>query len=199
MQLTSCGGTATPGLARGKQLYDTCVPCHGKEGAGDQALGAPAIAGLPQWYVEAQLSKFKGSVRGAHPEDNEGARMRPMAKTLSLPGDISSVSEYVAGLTEVRPVHTLQGGDAQAGSVRYQTVCMVCHGADGRGMEPLKSPSLVAQADWYLLSQIKKFKSGMRGAHPEDITGSQMRAMAMTLENDQAMLDVIAYIQTLSR
>jgi cytochrome c553 len=199
MLLASCGGTATPGLARGKQLYDTCVPCHGREGAGDQALGAPAIAGLPQWYVEAQLTKFKGGMRGAHPDDVEGARMRPMAKTLSLPGDIASVSQYVAGLTEVRPAHTLQGGDAQAGASRYQTICLVCHGPDGRGMEPLKSPSLIAQADWYMLSQIKKFQSGMRGAHPEDVTGGQMRAMAMTLENEQAIMDVIAYIQTLSR
>jgi cytochrome c553 len=197
--LSSCGGSTTPGLARGQQLYDTCVPCHGEHGEGSRNLGAPAIAGLPQWYLEGQLAKFRDGVRGAHPEDVEGARMRPMARTLSLEGDVTSVAQYVASLPEVSPDHTLRGGNAQAGAARYQTVCMVCHGNDGRGMEPLKSPSLVAQADWYMLAQLNKFKTGMRGAHPQDITGGQMRAMAMTLESDQAVLDVIAYIQTLKR
>jgi len=197
--LSACGGTPTPGLARGAQLYDTCVPCHGEQGQGSHDLSAPAIAGLPQWYVEAQLTKFKGGQRGAHPNDVEGARMRPMARTLTRPTDVTSVAQYVAGLAEVHPVHTLPAGDPQAGASRYNTVCIVCHGPDGRGMEPLKSPSLVAQADWYMLSQLKKFKSGMRGAHPEDISGSQMRAMAMTLEDEKVMMDVIAYIQTLSR
>ena len=41
-----------------------------------------AIAGQAQWYLEAQLVKFKNGVRGAHPDDMEGSRMRPMARTL---------------------------------------------------------------------------------------------------------------------
>jgi cytochrome c553 len=197
--VNSCGGGSAPGVARGGQLYDTCVPCHGERGEGDRTVGAPAIAGLPQWYVEAQLTKFRGGVRGAHPNDVEGARMRPMAKSLNHATDVTSVAQYVARFEEIQPQHTLEGGDPQRGAERYRTVCVVCHGKDGRGMEPLKSPSLVAQADWYMLSQLRKFKNGMRGAHPEDITGSQMRAMAMTLEDEKAMMDVISYIQTLKR
>jgi cytochrome c553 len=74
-----CGGSASSGLARGNALYDTCAPCHGENGAGDQNLRAPSIAGLPQWYVEAQLNKFSKAHRGQHPDDLEGARMRPTA------------------------------------------------------------------------------------------------------------------------
>ena len=50
-----------------------------------------------------------------------------------------------------------------------------------------------------MLAQLKKFKEGIRGAHPKDITGMQMRPMAMILPDEQAMKDVIAYIQTIAK
>jgi hypothetical protein len=49
------------------------------------------------------------------------------------------------------------------------------------------------------LTQLKNFKSGVRGTNPQDITGAQMRPMSMILADEQAMKDVIAYIQTLSK
>ena len=188
-----------PGIAHGREIYQTCVPCHGAAGQGSHILGAPAIAGLPQWYLEAQLTKFRTGVRGAHPDDAEGARMRPMARTLWKEGDIPSVAEYVSKLPAVSVAATLPGGDPNQGRQRYTSVCIACHGPDGKGMEALKAPGLTHQADWYMLSQLDKFKSGMRGAHPSDITGSQMRAMAMTLPDSQAMRDVVAYIRTLAK
>ena len=44
---------------------------------------------------------------------------------------------------------------------------------------------------------LKKFKEGVRGTNPQDIGGMQMRPMSMTLVDEQAMKDVIAYIRTL--
>lgn len=192
-----CGGAPQSGIARGNQLYDTCVPCHGERGLGDQELGSPAIAGLPQWYLDAQLHKFARGIRGAHPDDMEGARMRPMARTLKNDSDIASVAEYVASLPPVRPGDTFPAGNVESGRTRYDGLCVTCHGTTGTGNQELGSPDLTHQADWYMLSQLKKFKGGMRGAHPEDIQGAQMAAMSQTLEDDQAMKDVIAYIRTL--
>lgn len=185
----------TPGLARGEALFDTCVPCHGADGQGQQALGAPNIAGLPQWYVEAQLRKFQEGHRGAHPFDTVGIRMKSMAMSLDLEGDLESVAEYVATmpLTALEPV--LEGGDPQAGQASYQ-MCVACHGAEGQGMEAVNSPPLVGQADWYLLAQLEKFKKGWRGANPNDISGATMRPNAMLLD-ETAMANVVAYIQTL--
>jgi cytochrome c oxidase subunit 2 len=138
-------------------------------------------------------------MRGAHPEDLEGHRMRPMARTLTHPGDIESVAEYVSKMSLVRPAHSMIDGDPAAGGAKYNSVCVACHGADGRGMEALKSPWLSGQSDWYLYAQLLKFRSGMRGAHSQDLMGSQMRAMAMTLENDAAVKNVVAYIRTLQK
>jgi hypothetical protein len=39
----------------------------------------------------------------------------------------------------------------------------------------------------------------MRGYHPDDIFGTQMQAMSMTLQDEQAMRNVIAYIKTLAK
>ena len=33
---------------------------------------APTIAGLDQWYVEAQLKNYKSGLRGLHAEDTAG-------------------------------------------------------------------------------------------------------------------------------
>lgn len=185
---------AEAGLQRGEALFDTCVPCHGAEGAGNRELGAPAIAGLPQWYVQNQLEKFQSGIRGAHPDDLEGLRMKPMAVSLNREGDIASVAEYVASLHAVFPERTVEG-NAGRGAGAYG-VCVTCHGPRARGNELLGSPPLVATDDWYLLAQLRKFRTGMRGADPRDTWGATMRPQAMTLD-DQAMSDVLAYIRTL--
>lgn len=199
LSLWGCGNRARTGIARGGELYDTCRPCHGDGGAGNPSLGAPAIAGLPLWYLEAQLDKFRSGIRGAHPEDAEGHRMRPMARSLNLEGDVSSVSQFVASLPARPAPRTLPGGDAAVGAAQYTTVCVVCHGADAMGIEAMGAPTLVNQADWYMVKQIEKFKSGVRGADPRDLHGQQMAAMSGLLADRQAMLDVIAYIQTLRK
>ena len=73
--------TAPAGVERGAQVFDYCVQCHGADGAGNPDIEAPAIAGLPAWYVEAQIHKFRDGTRGAHPDDLPGLRMRPMSRT----------------------------------------------------------------------------------------------------------------------
>lgn len=194
-----CARTHGPGLARGEQVFDTCAPCHGAAGHGNAAIGAPAIAGLPEWYVAAQLVKFKSSMRGAHPDDAAGQRMRPLARALYREGDVASAARYVATLTPQKPVHTLTGGNAAGGEARYSGICVTCHGSSAEGNEALGAPPLAHQADWYMYAQLVKYKNGQRGAHPDDVSGGQMAAMAQTLEDSTAMMDVIAHIRTLQK
>jgi cytochrome c oxidase subunit 2 len=52
-------------------------------------------------------------------------------------------------------------------------------------------------SDWYLVTQLKNFKQGIRGAHPKDLYGPQMASMAAMLGDDQAMNDLVAYINSL--
>jgi cytochrome c553 len=184
-------------LERGAELFELCAQCHGGTGAGDQSLGAPSIAGLDQWYLEAQLEKFRQGIRGTHADDLTGLRMRPMAVTLIHEGDVADVSAFVASLPPVpaSPVNT--GGNAKKG-MTYYMVCVSCHGKQGAGDVRLKAPPLVRNSDWYLLAQLRKFKAGIRGTNPKDLTGMLMRPQALTL-NEQAMKDVVAYIMTMPR
>ena len=188
----ACGRPAT-GLALGEELFETCAPCHGANGVGNPEIAAPGIAGLPQWYVETQLQGFQAGFRGEHADDLPGLRMRPMAVSLRE-GDIPSVAEYVASLTPAFAPSTLHG-NAGAGAEIY-TPCVACHGTDGLGNEALHAPPLVQMDDWYLLQELQNFKQGARGAVTGDTWGITMRVNTLVL-SDEAMEDVVAYVQTL--
>jgi len=183
-----------PGISRGAALWGNCVPCHGASGEGNQALGAPAIAGLPQWHVQYQLESFNKGWRGSHPMDTIGIRMKSMARTLRLEGDLESVSEYVASLPPVA-LPAILPGDPALGQQEY-AFCSACHGPEGKGIEAAGYPPLAGQSDWYLLAQYEKFLNGKRGNHPDDVNGGMMATNARTRPLD-TVANVFAYIRTL--
>ena len=190
------GSARAQGTARGETLFEICATCHGEYGEGIRLFAAPAIAGMGQWYIQAQLEKFRTGARGAHPDDVEGLRMRPMSRTLRTEEDVAEVAAYVASLSAVSLPRSLEG-DPQKGKVLY-TTCATCHGANGEGNRQLFGPSVNRTSDWYLLEQLKKYKSGVRGGNPKDTTGIMMRPMALVLPDEQAMQDVVAYMMTLA-
>jgi len=187
---------AADDLERGEALYKLCAQCHGPEGTGNPTIAAPTLAGLPTWYVESQVHKFRDGVRGAHPDDMAGLRMGPMARTLRSDDDVKAVAAYVGSLPPTSPDATLEGGDATRGQALF-ALCTTCHGPDAAGNQTLFAPKLRHNSDWYMLAQLQKFKAGLRGANPQDTTGMLMRPMALTLPDEQAMKDVVAYILTL--
>lgn len=197
--LTACEGPSPDraSLKYSEDLYDGCTQCHGDNGEGNQAVGAPAIAGLERWYIKAQLRKFKKSQRGWHADDMAGKRMQPMALALDTDEKVDLVAAYVASLPHTSPAPTLEGGNPETGKIYFAT-CVQCHGADARGNLDEFGPPLAGASDWYLLTQLQNFKAGARGTHADDVTGAKMRPFSMTLPNEQAMKDVIAYIGTLS-
>jgi cytochrome c oxidase subunit 2 len=182
--------------ARATELWELCVQCHGADGAGDAAAGAPAIAGLPEWFVATQLRNFKAGLRGMHPGDTTGLRMYPMSLWLKDDADIQTVSAHVAALPPVRPPPSLEGGDAARGAALYAT-CATCHGPEGQGVQAMNGPPLAQASDWYLLASLEKFKAGIRGGDPRNANAVLMRSFSNMLADEQAMKDVIAYVRSL--
>lgn len=86
-------------LARGKDHYqNVCAACHGNDGLGNVALNAPALAGVDDWYLHRAYEKFRGEIRGAHPDDQYGAQMVRMAPVLADRALSRDVIAYVATL-----------------------------------------------------------------------------------------------------
>lgn len=197
------GSLALPGVtladeaARGQALYDLCAQCHGSNAGGMELSLAPAIAGLDAWYVESQLKMFRSGARGLHPDDVGGMRMSPMSRWLRSDADITAVAAYVASLPPVAPTPVVHGGDAEAGKTFYQT-CLACHGAEAQGNQAMNAPPLRNMSDWYLVGALEKYKAGVRGSDPANTNAVLMRGMSNILPNDQAIKDVVAYLDTLA-
>jgi len=88
-------------------------------------------------------------------------------------------------------------GDPAKGKVAYE-ICAVCHGASGEGTPELNVPKIGGQEEWYVARQLQNFKSGLRAPTTSDVYGTQMRALSMTLTNDQEIADVAAYVASMS-
>ncbi|MGE4658590.1 MAG: c-type cytochrome [Gammaproteobacteria bacterium] len=87
-------------------------------------------------------------------------------------------------------------GDVARGEVEF-AVCAVCHGDNGEGNAALNSPRLSGMEIFYTVRQLQYFRDGLRAPDASDVYGTQMRAIAMTLEGDQVLQDLAAYIATL--
>ena len=90
----------------GEELFELCVQCHGNAGQGNALALAPSIAGLSEWYLKAQLEKFKSGARGMHPDDLGGLRMYPMSLAIRDDDQIAALASYVASLPPVCLLYT---------------------------------------------------------------------------------------------
>ncbi len=179
----------------GKPLYAVCGACHGSQGEGNQALNGPKLSGQGDWYLKRQLSYFKQGTRGAHDQDVYGKQMAPMAATLADDAAMNNVVAYIKTLPD-KPAPSTLKNNAANGRNHYVT-CVTCHGPDGRGTQATNAPRLTGMSDWYMVTQLKNFKQGIRGAHPKDLYGAQMASMSSFMADDQAINDIVAYINTL--
>jgi cytochrome c oxidase subunit II len=195
-QTTFAQVRAKPGadVAAGQQLYAVCAACHGAQGEGNAAMHAPKLAGQGDWYLKRQLANYKQGARGTHEKDVFGKMMAPMAATLADEAAVDNVVAYIRTLPDQRAPTTVRG-DAARGAGRYVT-CATCHGPDGRGIAATNAPRLKGMSDWYLVTQLKNFREGVRGGHPSDMYGAQMALMAAMLTDDRAIDDLAAHINT---
>jgi len=84
----------------GKRRYAVCSGCHGAGGAGNEAVHAPRLAGVDDWYLATEIKKFHNGVRGADPNDAEGSAMAPMTRALNNDKVIRDLAAYISTLKE---------------------------------------------------------------------------------------------------
>jgi len=90
--------------ARGQDYYrNLCSACHGGNALGNDLLGAPALAGVSDWYLLSSYQGFLDGLRGQHADDTYGAQMARLAPALPDSDDLQDVIAYVATLPPQRP------------------------------------------------------------------------------------------------
>jgi len=179
----------------GNLFTGACAPCHGGSGAGYASEFSPKISGQEDWYLSRQLANFRNDLRGAHDSERWAKQMNFHIKDFA-PAQLDSFVAYIGTLQDTPAEVTIEG-DTTRGQQLYAQTCSLCHGENGMGNPALNSPRLAGMSDWYMVTQLQKFRTGLRGDHPEDIFGLQMVPFAMALPDEQALLDVVAYINLL--
>lgn len=145
-----------PGATRmGHRLFvDNCAACHGIEGRGGVAIGAPNLIDNDwQWggTPEAILTSILDGRHGTMP---------PFEGTLSK-DDITRLANYVQSLSGA-PQSPARAAEGKA----LFATCAACHGAEGKGNPALGAPNLTQPHRLYggdlatLEQTIRKGRSG---------------------------------------
>ena len=187
----------------GHRSYDVCAGCHGFLGEGNELIGAPRLAGVEAWYLERQVLNFREGIRGHVDGDASGKRMALMAQSVDSDRELGDLLAWIGTLPAPAPAAGALSSAAVTGNVEggrtLYALCSACHGSDGSGSESLGAPALVTLDGWYLLDQLSAYAEGIRGTHPSDTFGMQMRALATSFDTDVERLDLASFIDSLRR
>ena len=83
---------------------DFCMECHRFNGHGELAFKSAPIAALPDWYINAQISKFLDGRRGYHPDDEAGHKMQKMALRPESKEQLANIIAYITTLAKEHPI-----------------------------------------------------------------------------------------------
>ena len=158
----------------GAVLYEeNCAACHGRDGRGNQLLGSPNLVDGNSLYgndAGALLTSILDGRRGVMPGlggvlGHEGAN-EAAAYVLSLNG-YQAPADWVA-----------------AGKVRFEALCVACHGVDGQGNQALGAPDLTDDVWLYgrdfnrMTQTIRDGRNGYMPAWRERLGEDRARAIA---------------------
>ena len=183
-------------VSMGEQIYQHCKVCHGPRGLGGQEGKYPRIAGLPQTYVEKQLSDFKSRKRLNKPmipvfknwRFNQEAMAAIAAYINQLPLDELDIPAYEPQ-AEILAQFESREEMVEVGEGIFED-CIQCHGEQATGKADKKSPPLIDQYPAYLRKQLGDFAGGRRShENSETLFGE--------LAPDEVEA-LIAYLATLS-
>ncbi|MFT6950480.1 MAG: cytochrome c553 [Paraglaciecola sp.] len=171
-----------------------CVVCHGSGLQGNIVIQAPNLSILPAWYITAQLQAYLHHWRGADVSLTDAKGMRAVALALT-DKERQQALKYIGAMAPQSSQPNI-GGDTSHGKQLF-TRCSACHGDMAQGNEALKAPPLAGQNDWYIVSQLKAYQAKHRGYVKEDSNGNIMLSSMDLLDNEQDILDVALYLNSI--
>ena len=172
---------------RGEILVAECMLCHSNK----EAQRGPILHGMEMWYLMDQLEKFRSGVRGKLASNRSEYLMGVGARKIKDDFELAYVANWFSEQDPLPAIRTVRGS-LEKGKEYYNQRCASCHGGDGEGKRLLNAPSLQRLEGWYFLEQMRKFRSGDRGYHPQDIGGQAMAAASQEI-SDRNLRNVVAY------
>lgn len=165
----------------GRLFASNCSVCHGSDAKG--AYGFPNLTDH-DWLWGGEPEAIKTTIL------NGRQAVMPAWGEILEPG-IRNVAGYVRSLSGLKNPEDL-GIDIAAGQQIYQTNCVVCHGAEGKGMQAMGAPNLTDKV-WLYGSSFAQVQQTLRYGR-----NGQMPAQKDFLGNDKVHL-LAAYVYSLSQ
>jgi cytochrome c553 len=172
---------------RGQALVAECMLCHSNR----EAQRGPVLNGMETWYLLDQLEKFRSGVRGKVASNRSEYLMGVGARKIKDDYGLAYVANWFSEQDPVPAIRTVRG-NLEDGKKFYEQRCLSCHGEKGEGNRLVNAPSLTRLEGWYFIEQMKKFRSGARGYHPQDLGGQAMAAASKEI-SDRNLHNVVAY------
>ena len=165
-----------------------CLVCHGIK----EAQRGPILDGMEYWYLFEQLQKFHAGIRGQNPQNRSEYLMGIGIRKVKNQVEMAYLANWFAN-QEPRPAIRTIKGDYDQGKKLYEQRCVQCHGEHAEGNRKLRSPALNKLEGWYFIEQMRKYREGNRGYHPDDEWGRVMAAASKDLA-DWDLKNLITYV-----
>ncbi|MFD1214992.1 cytochrome-c oxidase, cbb3-type subunit III [Microbulbifer celer] len=167
-------------LKMGARIFaNNCSVCHGADGGGN--YGFPNLTDN-DWLYGGTPEKILETLH----EGRKGL-MPPQGPVIGEEG-VKNATEYVLSLNGLEHDAAM----AAEGKEVFGTVCMACHGVDGKGNQSLGAPNLTDNI-WLYGSSREEIQHTIRGGR-----SNEMPSQKDKLREDKIRL-VAAYVYSLSR
>jgi cytochrome c oxidase cbb3-type subunit 3 len=158
----------------GHRLYlDNCAACHGERALGNTTVGAPNLTDADSLYG-ADPARVLASIR-----DGRIGTMPGWGAALGVDG-VKQAAAYVLGFSGVATPEDWR----TAGKARYETMCVACHGPDGKGNSALGAPDLTDKVWLYggefnrVAESIREGRTGVMPAWGQRLNEDELRVIA---------------------
>ncbi|WP_171019041.1 cytochrome-c oxidase, cbb3-type subunit III [Microbulbifer harenosus] len=167
-------------LKMGARIFaNNCAVCHGADGGGN--YGFPNLTDS-DWLYGGTPEKILETLH-----NGRQGLMPPQGPVIGETG-VKNAAEYVLAMNGLEHDAAM----AEQGKQIFGTVCMACHGADGKGNQALGAPNLTDNI-WLYGSSREEIQHTIRGGR-----SNHMPAQKEKLREDKIRL-VAAYVYSLSR
>ncbi|MCA0900492.1 cytochrome-c oxidase, cbb3-type subunit III [Microbulbifer agarilyticus] len=167
-------------LKMGARIFaNNCAVCHGADGGGN--YGFPDLTDN-DWLYGGSPEKILETLH------NGRQGMMPPQEPIIGGDGVKQVAEYVLSLSGQEHDAAL----AEQGAQVFGTVCMACHGADGKGNQALGAPNLTDDI-WLYGGTREEIQHSVRGGRSNNMPSQKDK-----LREDKIRL-VAAYVYSLSR